>query len=94
MRYIGLMSGTSADGIDAALVEIDASERIRLVDFISCPTRLHHRIHAFNQNVESIDLRELLRLEREVAEEFAQACQQLLQKNQLNAEDIDAIGSH
>ena len=40
IRVIGLMSGTSADGVDAALVEIEGcgmDTRLRLVEFTTYP---------------------------------------------------------
>lgn len=40
MRGIGLMSGTSLDGIDAALIEINGSgltTAVSLIDFVTVP---------------------------------------------------------
>ena len=37
MRVIGLMSGTSCDGVDAALIETDGESHVRLLDFVFRP---------------------------------------------------------
>src|SRR3546814_1178374 len=34
---VGMMSGTSMDGVDAALVETNGTEHVRPVDFMSLP---------------------------------------------------------
>src|SRR3546814_13673144 len=34
---VGMMSGTSMDGVDAALVETNGTDHVRLVDFLSLP---------------------------------------------------------
>ncbi|MDX1347146.1 MAG: anhydro-N-acetylmuramic acid kinase [Thiomicrorhabdus chilensis] len=93
-RYIGLMSGTSADGVDAALVEIDA-QQIRLIDFIDTPmpVELKTRLIDLNQNPQ-LSLSDLSKLEFQVAIEFISATQKLLLQANLSKQDIRAIGSH
>jgi 1,6-anhydro-N-acetylmuramate kinase len=82
MRVIGLMSGTSADGIDAALVEWpdDASARpFRLLAHVDTPfePELQARIHRLAAGrVPAADaLRELGALDVALGERFAEAAQ-------------------
>ena len=93
-HFIGLMSGTSADGVDAALVEINA-EQIKLIDFYETPLpeSLKSDLLELNQS-QQIDLYALSKLHKEVADIFIVATKNLLQKNNLTPEQIQAIGSH
>ncbi|WP_373020486.1 anhydro-N-acetylmuramic acid kinase [Thiomicrorhabdus sp.] len=92
--FIGLMSGTSVDGVDAALVKMDA-DNIQLVDFIEhpLPDQLKSRLTGLNLKPE-ISLQTLCDLEYQVAQQFIIATQTLLQHNQLKPDEIRAIGSH
>lgn len=92
--FIGLMSGTSADGIDSALVHIDDAH-IELIDFTTSPlsTALKDQLLKLNQNCE-IGLESLCQLQYSVASEFSAATQTLLKQNRLDKSDICAIGSH
>ena len=92
--FIGLMSGTSLDAIDAALIRTTDSE-FELVDCYAhtIDSELKSRIRAlFLPGENEID--SLGELDRELAILSANSVQTLLKNNALNAEDICAIGSH
>ncbi|MCF6254250.1 MAG: anhydro-N-acetylmuramic acid kinase [Thiomicrorhabdus sp.] len=92
--FIGLMSGTSADGVDAALVEFKGGE-ILLHDFISpeLPACLKQQLIQLNQTA-TLSLEQLAQLSFDLAQQFIQATQQLLAQNKPQANEITAIGSH
>lgn len=92
--YIGLMSGTSADGVDAALVHFENNQPT-LIDFISppLPAELQQQLLALNSQPQ-ISLQQLCELEYAVSQVFIDAVNQLLTRNTLTADDIQAIGSH
>ncbi len=92
--YIGLMSGTSMDGIDAALVEIGAG-RTRLLQAIShsWPQTLQSRLRR-QASSEACTLREYGELDHLCGQEFARAALRLMDASGLNADRIRAIGSH
>src|SRR3990172_9740449 len=97
IRIIGLMSGTSHDGVDAALVEISTEKfsneiRIRLLHHLHLPylKPLRDEIRqAFNGNTELI-----CRLNFKLGGIFAGAVLSLLKAAGFRPEDIDAIASH
>lgn len=92
--YIGLMSGTSADGIDAALVEMQ-NQSIRLIDYISCKIEAKLQADLLQLNHQpQISLEQLCHLHKDTAQGFVDAVQTLLTKNKLNPVAIQAIGSH
>ena len=92
--YIGLMSGTSMDSIDAALVEIGAG-RTRLRQAIShpWPQVLEARLRRLASS-ETCALREYGELDHLCGRQFARAALKLVDASGLNACRIRAIGSH
>lgn len=93
--YIGLMSGTSADGIDAALVEISADENFRLVGSYSGHYQSDFRARLLNLALnQQVNLSELGAVSTLLAELSADACHQLLKHCDITADQVIAIGSH
>lgn len=93
--YIGLISGTSADGIDAALVRFE-NERPALVAGLTHPwdDTLRQLILAVAQDEERLDLDRYGRLDVAVGMAFADAAQAVLAKAGVDPADVSAIGSH
>ncbi len=92
MYYIGLMSGTSMDAIDAALVEFD-DDKARLKFYREYPIEnsLRHQIRSIN---EKSDLGHIADLDHELGHLFAIAVNNLLEEAKIKPEDIIAIGNH
>jgi anhydro-N-acetylmuramic acid kinase len=95
---IGLMSGTSADGVDAALVQIDGSARsprIRLRAFQTYPLPGGMReaiLAASDPRIGTVDL--LCRLNVALGEVFADAALEVARQAGIAIGAIDLIGSH
>ena len=93
--YMGLMSGTSMDGIDAVLLDIDpGGMRVRNAVVRSWAPELQQRLRRAAEDYLHLGLLEYGRLDTIVGREFALAAQQLLQNSDLRADAIRAIGSH
>lgn len=97
-NVIGLMSGTSADGIDAVLVELKdsgAKTKIRQTAFHTFPydSKLKEFILR-NSNSETARLDDIARLNILLGELFADAANRIIHKAGLKNTDIDIIGSH
>ncbi|MDI9246610.1 anhydro-N-acetylmuramic acid kinase [Marinobacter sp. CHS3-4] len=91
--WIGLMSGTSMDGIDAILVSFpDNHIQIHATHSISYPDDIRNRLVSLSQNKGSPD--EIGELDHRVGGLFATAANQLLEKSSFSADQIQAIGSH
>ena len=97
-RVVGLMSGTSVDGIDAALVEIggtDEAPEVRLVAFEDRPWPEKVRRQIFplfrpeTATVDKIGYMNFL-----MGEIYAQSVSSVVEKAGLTLADIDLIGSH
>jgi anhydro-N-acetylmuramic acid kinase len=96
MKVVGLMSGTSGDGVDAALVEIGrrkAGLTVRMVAFhpLAYPRTLQQRILAASV---SGTVSELCDLNGLLGEWFANAALGVIRLANLHPKDIDLVGSH
>jgi len=93
--FIGLMSGTSMDGIDAALAEI-TEKKIEVIGALTAPYSavLSDRLRRIIQPSARISLHEFASLDVEIGRAFASAANQLLIDTDIDARDVSAIGSH
>ena len=94
MIVIGLMSGTSVDGIDAALVEINGLEQdleVKLLqgETFAYPQDLRNQILAICGG-KALNIAELAELDDAIALQFTQAAQQIQAQHQ----PAELIGSH
>ena len=78
--YIGLMSGTSMDGIDAALVCFESSSNLRLVDtyFHEFTPDIRSEISHTAQNNGDLSANQDSPLHKTLAPIYAEACMALL----------------
>lgn len=97
--YVGLISGTSADGIDAALVRFsEDGDRLRC-EVLHALTHawepsLRTRLVELGQGGDATSIDEIGTLDVRVGEAFADATQALLREAGVEARQVRAIGSH
>lgn len=101
LNAIGLMSGTSLDGIDVALLRSDGESYLERGAFlsISYDDAFRDRLKQALDDAKNIKSREdrpddLAKLERELTERHGDAISQFLAQNNLRMSDIDLIGFH
>ena len=94
-KFIGLISGTSADGVDAALVEFDPAPRVIAALTEPYPDELRHELLRFMAGVYRGDpIDQLMRLDHAVGERFASAANAVLAQSGTAAKAVRAVGSH
>ena len=92
--YIGLMSGTSMDAIDVALLDF-SNNNCKLI-----ASHSHAFSNGLNQKLqqliqsETFNLRDFGTLDVDLGKAFADAANQLIQQQQIDKGKISAIGSH
>jgi anhydro-N-acetylmuramic acid kinase len=93
--YIGLMSGTSLDGIDAALVDFSANQA-QLVGFeyLPFPEDIQSAIQRLSKPDALISLKEYGAMDARLGHLFADIVNTLLAKADMPASSVKAIGSH
>jgi len=95
MIYIGLMSGTSMDGIDAALVRFgDPGVELLATHSHPYPDTLRHALGKAVMTPPDEPIADLGALDRQVGERFRDAANELLRKSGVDAAEVRAIGSH
>ncbi|APB99753.1 anhydro-N-acetylmuramic acid kinase [Polynucleobacter asymbioticus] len=93
--YIGLMSGTSLDGIDAVLAKIGSNGEATAVEAVSTPFAAELRKALFElQSPGPNELHREKQAGNALALAYAEAVMQLLNKTKLQSSDITAIGAH
>ena len=93
--YIGLMSGTSLDGIDAVLAQIGPNGETSALDAVSASFSSELRKALFDlQSPGPNELHREKQAGNALALAYAEAVNQLLKKANLQPSDITAIGAH
>lgn len=92
-RYIGLMSGTSADAIDAVLVDLNQPLQLLAHHSKPLPIDIRTQIHALSLPGNN-EIDRMGRLDLSLAQLFAQTSLELIHSAGITAADITAIGSH
>ena len=97
-KIIGLMSGTSADGVSVAIVEVEGcwtETKLRLLAFRNYPypESLRKRIfELFNPKTSTVD--KICWMNFILGYFFADCVKRIIKESGLSPEDIDLIGSH
>jgi len=92
--YIGLMSGTSLDGVDIAIVDFsEYPPRLRHCSTTAYDQTMRQRLHSLCQS-ETTTVDNLYSLDAELGELYAEAVNQALKLTSLDPADITAIGCH
>lgn len=97
MRVVGLMSGTSADGIDAVLAEITGTggpPQMRQLAFETVPWPVRERDLIGKLIAGQGGTRALCRAGFLLGEQFAKAVLRVVKASGLGIEEVDLIGSH
>jgi anhydro-N-acetylmuramic acid kinase len=94
LRIVGLMSGTSADGIDAAIIDYgNNSFKVLAFETFAYPSALKKSIFKlFNPDTARIE--DICNLNFAIGEVFAHAVLDLCKKHKISLKSIDLIGSH
>lgn len=94
MYYIGMMSGTSLDGVDACVVDFTNPDfKLKTSISVDFPKQLRlDLLHLLEQT--QVPLATLGELEYTLTEFYAEVVHNLLKTNHLNAIEIIAIGCH
>lgn len=89
-RAVGLMSGTSLDGVDAVLVETDGEGHVALLGhgYVGYPEELRARVSALAKG--DVPLDEVLRVEQALTKLYVQAVESL----NVDLTTVDVIGCH
>jgi anhydro-N-acetylmuramic acid kinase len=92
--YLGLISGTSADGIDAALVRFAPRCELLFGRTYLWDAALRARLIALGQGGDATSLDELGELDVRIAQAFAQAANAAIAEAGIGRAQVRAIGSH
>jgi anhydro-N-acetylmuramic acid kinase len=94
--FLGMISGTSVDGIDAALVQFNdhAAPRLLRARTFPLPAALRELVLRVSQADARVELDEFGELDTRIGQAFAAAAQALLEEAGVDAAQVRAIGSH
>lgn len=92
--YLGVMSGTSLDGVDLALMDFSSQPaQVVATDFVPMPQNLRQNLTALCQQGQG-SLQQIGELDHQLGVLYAESINQFLAKHSLSAEQIQAVGCH
>ena len=92
---VGLLSGTSADSIDAAVCRLEgqgAKLKVELLQYQEQPLLVDVKRQVLG--AARLDIRAIAELNIQLGEAFAEACLMSLRTAGVSTEEVDLIGSH
>ena len=89
-----MISGTSADGIDVALLEFAPRLQLIAAQTYAYPTNLREQLLPLIHGAEQASVDHLATLDAQVGESFARAARALIDEHRIDPTQIQAIGSH
>jgi anhydro-N-acetylmuramic acid kinase len=92
-KYIGIMSGTSLDGVDVVLCEIDGNS-CTLISTLEYPMPLELKSDILTMIESKTTLEQVGQIDHRLGLLFTQAVGALLIRENIDASSITAIGSH
>ncbi len=92
--FLGLISGTSADGIDAAVVRFDPSPRLIFGRTYALPVELKADVLRLSQADAGLSLDAVGALDTRLGQAFADSALTALRDAGIAADAVSAIGSH
>jgi anhydro-N-acetylmuramic acid kinase len=89
--YIGLMSGTSCDGVDASLVRTDGKNSFKIIanTHIPYPAKFKSELQKL-----MVKMLPFLEIEKHLTEFHIEAVNELLKQSKYSGNDIKAVGFH
>jgi anhydro-N-acetylmuramic acid kinase len=93
-KVLGLMSGTSADGADVALIATDGENAIEFFGGLTLPYERELRARLLEASQHDVPLTELARVERDITLHHADAVAQFTKMMPQESDGVDLIGFH
>ena len=98
---VGLMSGTSMDGVDASIIQSDGEDKLEILDnhYVSYDNKIQEDTQNVKEKIHSLsDIQKnknlLISLEKEITIFQAKVVEAILNKTNLKKNEIDLIGFH
>ena len=93
--FVGVMTGTSVDGLDIAAIEIDLDEKIEFIasETIAYPPDLRENLLTLSQ-AEAANISSYGELDAALGEFIGNSVNSFLRKFGINPKEVQAIGSH
>jgi anhydro-N-acetylmuramic acid kinase len=93
-KVLGLMSGTSADGADVALIATDGENAIEFFGGLTLPYDRELRSRVLDASQHDVPIVELARVERDITLHHAEAVAELLRMLPRESQGVSLIGFH